>query len=191
MLNINHSLSYDQCDLDSTGGMYLSSLPGPSLRSDFPAYGLLCYNVMLQYGGFVGGIAAMSTIGPQLVSVPPYLWGSDAGLINVGGVIGTLLGGFATYAEADRRLKSIALREEDGLAEPETRLPIIFPSLFLAPSGMLVYGFIGEFPGDHRWLGLQFRLGMLSFGLMQIPSIGFNHVGHLLNGSESHCVLIL
>jgi hypothetical protein len=137
--------------------------------------------VMLQYGGLVGGIATMATIGPQLVSVPPYLWGSNAGLINVGGVIGTLLGGLATYVGADRRLKKLALREEDGLAEPETRLPIIFPSLFLATAGMLVYGFSGEYPGEHRWLGLQFGLGMLCFGLMQMPSIGFSYVGRILN----------
>lgn len=137
--------------------------------------------VMLQYGGLVGGIATMATIGPQLVSAPPYLWGPNAGLINVGGVIGTILGGLATYFGADRRLRKFALREEGGLAEPETRLPIIFPSLFIATAGMLVYGFSGEYPGEHRWLGLQFGLGMLCFGLMQIPSIGFNYVGRLQN----------
>lgn len=34
----------------------------------------------------------MSTVAPQLVGKPPYLWGKGVGLINIGGIIGTILG---------------------------------------------------------------------------------------------------
>lgn len=44
------------------------------------------------YAGLVGLIVTLSTIGPQLVAVPPYLWGKDVGLINIGGLVGALLG---------------------------------------------------------------------------------------------------
>lgn len=44
------------------------------------------------YAGLVGLIVVISTVGPQLMSAPPYLWGKDAGLINVGGAIGSLIG---------------------------------------------------------------------------------------------------
>lgn len=34
----------------------------------------------------------MSTVGPQIVGAPPYLWGNGVGLINIGGILGALLG---------------------------------------------------------------------------------------------------
>ena len=56
---------------------------------------------MLWYGGLVGGIVTVSTIGPSIVAASPYLWGSDAGLINVGGVVGTILGVICMFVLAD------------------------------------------------------------------------------------------
>jgi MFS family permease len=49
--------------------------------------------VSLWYAGLVGLIVTLSTIGTQLVAVPPYMWGKNVGLINVGGLIGAFLGG--------------------------------------------------------------------------------------------------
>jgi hypothetical protein len=48
--------------------------------------------VALWYAGLVGLIITASTVGPQLVAAPPYLWGQDVGLINVGGILGALIG---------------------------------------------------------------------------------------------------
>lgn len=44
------------------------------------------------YAGLVGLIVTVSTVGPQIVAAPPYLWGKDVGLVNVGGLIGAVLG---------------------------------------------------------------------------------------------------
>jgi hypothetical protein len=44
------------------------------------------------YAGLVGLIVTMSTVGPQLVAAPPYLWGKNVGLINIGGIFGALIG---------------------------------------------------------------------------------------------------
>lgn len=44
------------------------------------------------YAGLVGLIVTMSSVGPQLVAAPPYLWGKNVGLINAGGIVGALLG---------------------------------------------------------------------------------------------------
>lgn len=44
------------------------------------------------YAGLVGLIVTLATVGPQLVAAPPYLWGKNVGLINVGGLVGALLG---------------------------------------------------------------------------------------------------
>lgn len=132
--------------------------------------------VMLHYAGLVGGIVTISTIGAQLVSQPPYLWGANAGLINVGAVIGALLGAAFTYVTSDARLLGQAKHEGHGFAEPESRLPTIFPGLIVATSGLFVFGFCAQFPGPKVWVGLEVGYAMLSFGLMQVPSIDFNYV---------------
>ena len=129
--------------------------------------------VMLQYGGLVGGIVTISTIGPELVSAPPYLWGKNAGLINIGGLIGTVLGAIYTIVMADSLLKRQAKHEARGLAEPEARLPATVPSLFLATTGLWVFGFCAGSPAPGHWVGLEVGYGMLCFALMQIPSINF------------------
>jgi hypothetical protein len=130
--------------------------------------------VTLQYGGLVGGIVTISTIGPQLLAMPPYLWGNNAGLINIGGLIGTLLGAVYTYAVSDARVKSSARHHH--YVEPEARLPTMFPALFIATAGFLVFGFSAQNPGPNVWVGLQFGFGMITFGLMQAPSVGFSYV---------------
>jgi hypothetical protein len=48
--------------------------------------------VALWYAGLIGLIVTASTVGSQLVAAPPYFWGQDVGLINVGGILGALIG---------------------------------------------------------------------------------------------------
>lgn len=136
---------------------------------------------MLHCAGLVGGIVAVSTIGPVMVSAPPYLWGENVGLINVGGLLGSLLGGLYTYLVVDWRLKRSA-KNRHGLAEPESRLPTMFPVLVLATSGFLVFGFCADNPSKHAWVGLEAGYAMISFGLMQVPSVGYSYVSLPLPG---------
>ncbi|KAF7516619.1 hypothetical protein G7054_g14075 [Neopestalotiopsis clavispora] len=144
--------------------------------------------VTLQYGGLVGGIVTISTIGPQLVAMPPYLWGNNAGLINVGGLIGTIVGYIYTYIVSDARLKSSA--KHHHYVEAEARLPTMFPALFIATAGFLVFGFCAQNPGPNVWVGLQFGYGMITFGLMQAPSIGFNYLIDAYSYLAADCFVI-
>jgi MFS family permease len=150
--------------------------------------------VSLWYAGLVGLIVTMSTIAPQLVSAPPYLWGKGVGLINLGGIIGTLLGcviafcplsciaianevpQIYTYLIADFATKRLAKKDRHGFSEPEARLITALPALFIATCGALVFGFVAENPSPKGWVGLQFGQGMVAFGLMQAPSVGFNYL---------------
>jgi hypothetical protein len=132
--------------------------------------------VMLHYAGLVGGIVTISLIAPQILAMPPYLWGANVGLINVGGVVGCIVGYLYTFLLADSRLKSQAKQQRQGMAEAEDRLPTLFFPLFVATSGFFVFGFCAQYPGPSRWVGLQFGYGMISFGLTQVPSVGFNYV---------------
>jgi MFS family permease len=132
--------------------------------------------VMLQYAGLVGGVVTIALIGAQLVAMPPYLWAANAGLINVGGLIGAVLGWMYTHVLSDSLTKRQAKRSHEGVAEPEDRLPTIFFPSAVATCGFFVFGFCAQYPGTYRWIGLEVGFGMLVFGLMQIPSIGFNYV---------------
>lgn len=66
--------------------------------------------VMLHYAGLVGLIVTVSTLAPGLLAAPPYLWGSNVSLINVAGVIGTIIGGVYAYATTDWFTKRAAKR---------------------------------------------------------------------------------
>ncbi|KAI3394726.1 hypothetical protein diail_2255 [Diaporthe ilicicola] len=147
--------------------------------------------VMLHYAGLVGGIVTISTIGAQLVSQPPYLWGANAGLINVGPIIGALLGAAFTYVTSDARLLGQAKHEGHGFAEPESRLPASFPGLFVATCGLFVFGFCAQNPGPKVWVGLEVGYAMLSFGLMQVPSIDFNYLIDSYSHLAGDCFVIV
>ena len=128
------------------------------------------------YAGLVGLIVTISTIGSQLMAAPPYFWGKNVGLINAGGIIGALLGCLYTYVVADWATKRTAAKESHGYAEPEIRLLTALPALFIATAGALVFGFVAQNPSNMGWVGLQFGIGMVAFGLMQAPSVGFNYL---------------
>ena len=148
--------------------------------------------VMLPYAGLVGLIVSTSTVAPTLLAAPPYLWGANAGLSNVGGLIGTLVGAAFIYFLSDWSQKRTSRQQRHGFAEPEQRLTLIMPSLVIAVGGSLVFGFAGQYPSPTSWLGIEFGYvcllfgfefntlnmaqGMLCFSIMQIPSVGFNYI---------------
>ena len=143
--------------------------------------------VSFWYAGLIGGIVTISTIGPTFLAQPPYLWGKNAGLINVGGIIGTILGVFYTYLVVDWTTKRAARYNSQGYSEPESRLWTALPCLFIATTGLWTFGFSAQNPGPKVWLGMEFGTGMLAFGLMQAPSVGFNYVSAKIRtrGSEA------
>jgi MFS family permease len=137
--------------------------------------------VMLWYAGLVGGVVTLSTVGPTIVAYPPYNWGQNAGLINIGGVIGSFLGAAATAALVDRAIVTKKTIKDGEFSEPEARLPVALPGLILATTGLWTFGFCAENGSPTMWIGMQFGIGMLAFGLMQAPSVGFNYVCSLLS----------
>ncbi|EMD89582.1 hypothetical protein COCC4DRAFT_36539 [Bipolaris maydis ATCC 48331] len=128
------------------------------------------------YAGLVGLIVTLSTVAPQIVAQPPYLWGKGVGLINIGGIIGAILGCIYTYLVADFATKRLAKKDLHGFSEPESRLVTALPALFTATIGSLIFGFVAQNPSSTGWVGLQFGIGLVAFGLMQAPSVGFNYI---------------
>ncbi|CCF43117.1 major facilitator superfamily transporter [Colletotrichum higginsianum] len=147
--------------------------------------------VMFHYAGLVGGIVTISTVGPQIMAAPPYLWGANAGLINVGGIIGTILGALYTYFLSDKQLKRKVKTSGSGFAEAESRLPTMFLSLGISTGGFFVFGFTGQYPSRAGWVGLCVGFAMVSFGLMQLPSIGFNYIIDAYQHHASDCFVMV
>lgn len=87
-----------------------------------------------------------------------------------------MLGGVYTFVSSDRAALSQAKRESHGYIEPESRLSTALFPLAVATAGFFVFGFVAQNPAPGRWVGLEFGLGMIAFGLMQAPSIGFTYV---------------
>jgi MFS family permease len=132
--------------------------------------------VMLLYGGLVAAIVSTATIGPIFLSQPPYLWGANVGLINLGGVLGVIVGGAITFLTADWLVTRGAKGDPHGLSEPESRLPALFPGIILATTGLWMFGFCAANPSENAWVGLAVGIGMISSATATVPSIGFNYV---------------
>lgn len=164
--------------------------PGLLKRGFTPYLTLLLpgtWMVMLHYAGLISLIVTISTVGPQYLSIPPFHWCANAGLINVGGLIGTLLGAIYTYFAADWWTKHAARKETHGFAETEARLPLMIPSLAIAFGGALAFGLSAQARTPDAWIGLEFGMGIVSSGLMQAPSIGFNYLIEAYGGWSSDC----
>ena len=131
---------------------------------------------MLQYGGLVGSVAVISTVGPQILAAEPYKWGANSGLLFVGALVGIVCGCVYSSVLADERLKVLAKRQDHGFAEPESRVPIMLPSLAVATGGLLVFGFCAQFGGRWTWIGLEVAYAMVAFALTQVPSVWFSYV---------------
>ncbi|KAK2000475.1 major facilitator superfamily transporter [Colletotrichum falcatum] len=146
--------------------------------------------VMFHYAGLVGGIVSISVVGPQLVAAPPYSWGSNVGLINLGGLIGTLMGSAYTYLLSDAQIKKKARASGTGLTEAESRLPAMFLALAIATGGFFVFGFCGQYPSQNGWVGLSIGYAMVAFGLLQVPSAGFNYLIDAYKQHAGDCFVV-
>jgi hypothetical protein len=131
---------------------------------------------MLWYSGLVAGLVALSTVGPTILSMPPYLWGMNAGLISVGGILGTLIGFLTTAVLSDRIISWQINKSATAYIEAEARLSLAFPGLCLAVAGLWTFGFCADNGAPNMWIGMEFGMGMISLGITMVSSIGFNYV---------------
>lgn len=174
-------------------GMYRGNIArhfiAPWLSLAFPG----TWVVMLLYGGLVAAIVTTATVGPIFLSQPPYLWGADVGLINLGGLIGVVVGGAVTFFTADWLITMRAKRDSHGYSEPESRLPALFPGIFLAVTGLWTFGFCAANPSPNAWAGLAVGSGMITAATTMVPSIGFNYVSltcclHSVHDPDTNCI---
>ncbi|PYH92412.1 MFS transporter [Aspergillus ellipticus CBS 707.79] len=94
----------------------------------------------------------------------------QSGLCFIAGMIGCLLGTFAGGPFSDW-VADYLTKRNNGIREPEMRLPAIIPSVIAAPLALILYGFgIGR--GWH-WTVPTIGLGLLSFAISQGTNVSF------------------
>lgn len=147
--------------------------------------------VSLWYAGLVGAVVTISAVGPQIVASPPYLWGSNSGLINAGGLVGSVLGGIYTYFVADFTTKRLAKKDIHGYSEPESRIITAIPALFISTAGTIILGFVAQNPSPKGWVAIEIAFGMVAFGLLQAPSVGFNYIIESYPGIAGDCFVAI
>ncbi|KAJ0419701.1 major facilitator superfamily domain-containing protein [Aspergillus carlsbadensis] len=145
----------------------------------------------LQVGSMVAGVVTMATAGPQLLAVPPYSWGANVGLFNLGALVGMLMALLCNYTIVDLLVRRRATQHADGLVEAESRLPLSGPGLFLATAGLLTFGFCAEHPGGSAWAGLVVGNGMLTFGLVLVPGIVYAYIVDSYRPVAGDCFVVV
>jgi len=112
---------------------------------------------------------------------PPYNMSTGvSGLINIPASIGCFIGAYCGGGLTDKYVAYRA-RKNNGVFEPETRLPALIPSFFLVPVGLLMYttrliGILKERYGlgiEHQtsWAVPFIGTAFVAFGVTAIPAI--------------------
>ncbi|KAL4863665.1 hypothetical protein BDV12DRAFT_189503 [Aspergillus spectabilis] len=145
----------------------------------------------LQVATLVAGVVTMSIVGPQMLAVPPYNWGANVGLFNLGGVVAMLLALITNYLILDYVVKRQANRQSDGFVESESRLPLCAPGFILATVGLVVFGLCAAHDGGSAWAGLVVGNGMLTFGLVMVPGIAYTYIVDSYRSISGECFVLV
>lgn len=100
--------------------------------------------VITTYGIYIGlGALTFNYIFPIKITAAPYNWSQlDSGLIAVASFLGYLFA--IPFTPSSDRLAARLTRKNNGIREAEMRLGVMLPVMFLAPAGLIVFGFAAE-----------------------------------------------
>lgn len=94
----------------------------------------------------------------------------QSGLCFIAGLVGCVLGTFAGGPFSDW-VADYFTRRNNGIREPEMRLPAIIPSVVAAPLALILYGL--GIANHWHWMVPTFGLGLLSFAISQGTNVSF------------------
>ncbi|KJR86558.1 uncharacterized protein SPSK_02425 [Sporothrix schenckii 1099-18] len=157
--------------------------PGTSLlrmfARPFPMFAYPC--VVFAFLGYAVALVltvAVNILNSFVLQAPPYNWSPSVnGLINIPGLLGNLLGGWAGGGLVDHYC-DWRLRRRGGVFEPESRLVLLVLPAVITGTGCLLFGF-GVQQTLH-WTSLFFGYGMVSFALTAVPTITMAYVSDCL-----------
>ncbi|KAK0105504.1 hypothetical protein ONS96_004889 [Cadophora gregata f. sp. sojae] len=117
--------------------------------------------VITSYGIYIGlGALAFNFTFPLKIVAPPYNWSAtNSGLIAVANAVGFFLA--VPFTFTSDRLAAHLTRKNGGIREAEMRLGVLWPAVFIAPAGLILYGFTAE--RDLHWMGYFAGVAMVNW----------------------------
>ncbi|PQE31826.1 MFS transporter protein [Rutstroemia sp. NJR-2017a WRK4] len=95
------------------------------------------------YGVFLAGAVATSSVMPQLLSPPPYLFTSSAlGLFSLSSFIGIVVAYPIAGPLTDSLSRYFDRRSRDEMHIPENRMPALIMPFLIGPPGLLLFAYI-------------------------------------------------
>ncbi|KAK4900652.1 hypothetical protein LTR27_002368 [Elasticomyces elasticus] len=118
--------------------------------------------VVATYGIYIGlGALVFNYTFPSIIVAPPYNWKQEnAGLIALGNVIGYGLA--VPLVWTSDRLAAYLTKRNGGIREAEMRLGVLIPAAFIAPAGLIVYGYTAQ--NQLHWIGYFAGVAMTDWG---------------------------
>ncbi len=157
--------------------------PFPMFTYPCVIYSFLGYAVSLVV------VVAVNILNSFVLQAPPYSWSpSINGLINIPGLIGNILGGYAGGWLVDVFCDWRA-RKNHGVFEPENRLHLLILPLLITGAGCLVFGY-GVQQTMH-WTSMFFGYGMISFALTAVPTATMAYVSDCLLPVNSDALMLV
>ncbi|CAK4031017.1 MFS general substrate transporter [Lecanosticta acicola] len=135
----------------------LGMVTRPLIFLTFPVifYSGFCYGSNLVWFNVLNGTSSL------ILANPPYDFAASmVGLSYFSPLIGTAISSFYTGYLGDRILLQLARRNK-GILEPEYRLWLFLPALFILPAGLILWG-VGAAHHVH-WFGCVFAMGTIAF----------------------------
>ena len=126
------------------------------------------------YGNLLAWVVAGDIQKSVFFPQPPYLLSlGETGSTSVASILGiacgALAGGFVSDKIAQR-----ATRRNNGIREPEQRLPALLPAALASPIGCIIFGV--TFANNTSWIGPCFGLFFNNFALACGPNVALTYV---------------
>ncbi|KAK0724843.1 major facilitator superfamily domain-containing protein [Lasiosphaeris hirsuta] len=117
--------------------------------------------VITTYGIYIGlGALAFNYTFPLKITAEPYNWSQlNSGLISLASLVGYLLA--IPFTSSSDRLAAYLTRKNNGIREAEMRLGVMVPVMFLAPAGLILFGFAAE--RNLHWIAYFIGVAMNQF----------------------------
>jgi MFS family permease len=152
----------------------ISSLPKIFFRP-FPLIAVpAVFWAVITYGNFLAWVVAADIQKSVFFPQPPYLFSlgatgstSVASFLGIGA--GALAGGFISDKIAQR-----STRRNNGIREPEHRLPALLPAAIASPLGCILFGL--TFAHDTLWIGPCCGLFLINFAIACGPNVALTYV---------------